>query len=192
MGDRPGDLPLRINDSRMEQTVSSVQEANAPSTAPTVDLRAYRAGMVAGALTLICLFGLVKDLYAVLKTGGRGQLVLGFLMIRYSSIERVWFGYRFTGHAAWLATIPHLILYAAAVYGLIGLKRWGWYLLFGYVLYIPLSEWLYMFFYPLGYLTGMTYPDPILRGEWLFLLISFPLELSAAWLLWRYRNLFVR
>lgn len=49
-----------------------------------------------------------------------------------------------------------------------------------------------MFFYPLGYLTGMVYPDPILHGEWFFLLISLPLELSAAWLLWRYRNLFVR
>jgi len=111
--------------------------------------------MAAGALTLICLLGLVKDLYAVLKTSGRGQLVLGFLMIRYSSVERVWFGYRFTGTAAWLATFPHLVLYAVAIYGLIRLRRWVWYLLFAYVLYIPLSECTFAFLYPLGYLTDL-------------------------------------
>src|SRR3954447_25125171 len=109
---------------------------------PTVDLRAYRAGVIAGVLSFIAFLGVVKDLNALLDPGGRGEVAWGFLMIRYSSLQRIWFGYRFTGHAAWLATIPHFVLYAAAVYGLIGLKRWGWYLLFGYVLYIPLSEWL--------------------------------------------------
>jgi hypothetical protein len=165
---------------------------SATTLTPTVDMRVYRAGVIAGVLSFIAFLGVVKDLNALLDPGGRGEVAWGFLMVRYSSLQRVWFGYRFTDYAAWLATFPHLVVYGAAICGLIGLKRWGWYLLFGYVLYIPLSEWLYMLFYPLGYLTGMAYPDPIRRGEWLFLLISFPLELSAAWLLWRYRNLFVR
>ena len=173
------------------ETDAEPMQAGAATT-PGVDMRTYRAGVIAGVLSFIAFLGAVKDLNALLNPGSRGEVAWGFLMVRYTSLQRVWFGYRFTDHAAWLATIPHLILYAAAVYGLIGLKRWGWYLLFGYVLYIPLSEWLYMFFYPLGYLTGMAYPDPILHGEWFFLLISLPLELSAAWLLWRYHNLFVR
>ena len=176
----------------MEQTVSSVQESDVSSTASTVDRHAYHAGMVAGALTLICLLGLVKDLYAVLKTGGRGQLVLGFLMIRYSSVERVWFGYRFTGTAAWLATFPHLVLYATAIYGLIRLRRWVWYLLFAYVLYIPLSECTFAFLYPLGYLTDHPYDASVVRAEWFFVLVSLPLELLTAGLLWWYRDLFVR
>lgn len=157
-----------------------------------IDVRAYRAGVVAGILTLIAFLGVIKDLNALLDPGGRGEVAWGFVMVRYTSLQRVWFGYRLTGHAAWLATFPHLVLYAAGIYGLIGLKRWGWYLLFAYLLYIPLSEWTYMFFYPLGYLTGRPYPEPVARAEWFFLLVSFPLELLAAWLLWRYRDLFVR
>src|SRR6267142_1034432 len=106
-----------------------------PPAKPMVDMRVYRAGVIAGVLSFIAFLGVVKDLNALLDPGSRGEVAWGFLMIRYSSLQRVWFGYRFTDHAAWLATIPHLIVYAAAVYGLIGLKRWGWYLLFGYVLY---------------------------------------------------------
>lgn len=175
-----------------EQAVIPDHETSSSSAAPAADLHSYRAGMVAGALTLICLLGLVKDLYAVLKTGGRGQLILGFLMIRYSSVERVWFGYRFTGTAAWLATFPHLVLYATAIYGLIRLRRWAWYLLFAYVLYIPISEGTFAFLYPLGYLTNHPYDASVVRAEWFFILVSLPLELLAAGLLWRYRDLFVR
>lgn len=47
-----------------------------------------------------------------------------------------------------------------------------------------------MLLYPLGYLTGQPYPEPLMRGEWFFLLVSFPLELLAVWLLWWYRDLF--
>jgi len=176
----------------VEQLVSQDRLEQVPQAAATTDWRAYHAGMVAGALTLICLLGLVKDLYAVLKTGGRGQLILGFLMIRYSSVERVWFGYRFTGTAAWLATFPHLVLYATAIYGLIRLRRWAWYLLFAYVLYIPISEGTFAFLYPLGYLTNHPYDASVVRAEWFFILVSLPLELLAAGLLWRYRDLFVR
>lgn len=49
-----------------------------------------------------------------------------------------------------------------------------------------------MVLYPLGYLTGEAYLDPIRYREWMFLLISFPLELLAAWLLWRYRDVITR
>jgi hypothetical protein len=175
----------------VEQPVSQDRQEQASQAAATTDLRTYHAGMVAGALTLICLLGLVKDLYAVLKTSGRGQLILGFLMIRYSSVERVWFGYRFTGTAAWLATFPHLVLYATAIYGLLRLRRWAWYLLFAYVLYIPFSECAFAFLYPLGYLTDHPYDASVVRAEWFFLLVSLPLELLTAGLLWRYRNLFV-
>ena len=176
----------------MDPSIDSDQVGVEPPSKPAVDIHVYRAGVIAGAVGLIAFLGVIKDLGAILAPGGSGQFVWGFLMLRYSSLERVWFGYRFTGYTAWLATFPHLGLYAASIYGLIGLRRWGWYLVFAYLLYIPLSEWAYMFFYPLGYLTGRPYPEPILYTEWLFLLIGIPLELTAARLLWWYRDLFVR
>lgn len=154
--------------------------------------RVYRAGVVAGMLSFIAFLGVVKDLNAILDPAGRGEVAWGFVMIRYTSIQRVWFGYKLTGELAWYASFPHLLLYTAALIGLIGRTRWGWWLAFAYLLYIPLSEWTYMVLYPLGYLTGQAYPDPIRYGEWMFLLISFPLELLAAWLLWRYRDIFAR
>jgi hypothetical protein len=157
-----------------------------------VETRAYRAGLVAGALSLIALLGAVKDLYAVLKPSGRGQLVLGFLMLRYTRLERVWFGYRFTGRAAFFATLPHVLVYAAVAYGLITRRRWGWYLAFAYILYIPLSELTFAFLYPLGWLTGHPYNASIVRAEWFFMLVSLPLELLALGFLWWYRDLFVR
>ena len=157
-----------------------------------IETRAYRAGLVAGAVALVAALGAVKDLYALLKPSGRGQLILGFLMLRYTRLERVWFGYRFTGQAALLATIPHLLIYAAAVYGLMTRRRWGWYLVFAYVLYIPISEAIFAFFYPLGWLTGRPYDQSVVRAEWFFIAVSLPLELLTVGLLWRYRDLFVR
>lgn len=115
-----------------------MQEAH-PSL-PAVDLRLYRAGLIVGVLSSIAFLGVLKDLAAVLNPAGRGEVVWGFLMLRYTSLQRVWFGYRLTGQAAWLATFPHLIVYAVSIYGLVGLKRWGWYVAFVYLLYIPLSD----------------------------------------------------
>ena len=154
--------------------------------------RAYRAGVIAGMLSFLAFLGVVKDLNAILDPSGRGEVAWGFVMVRYTSIQRVWFGYKLTGEGAWYASFPHLFLYAATMIGLIGKTRWGWRLAFLYLLYIPLSEWTYMALYPLGYLTGQAYPDPIRYGEWLFLLISFPLELLAAGMLWWYRDVFIR
>jgi len=154
------------------------------------DSRSYRAGVLAGVFAFIAFLGFVKDLYAVLDSSGRGEMAWGFLMLRYSSLQRVWFGYKFTGDAAWIATFPHLGLYAAAVYGLVARRRWCWYLVFAYLLYLPVSQSIYMALYPLGYLTGQPLPEEFVRGEWLFLAISLPLELGAAVLVWRYRDRF--
>jgi len=162
-----------------------------PKAGAPRELRSYRAGVLAGAIAFIALLGAIKDVYALLDQAGRGEMAWGFLMLRYSSLQRVWFGYKVTGDAAWLAIFPHVALYAASVYGLVGRRRWCWYLLFTYVLYIPVSQSIYMVLYPLGYLTGRPMPDSFVRGEWLFLAISVPLELAAAGLLWRYRDLFI-
>lgn len=157
-----------------------------------IETHAYRAGLIAGALALVALLGAVKDLYALLKPSGRGQLILGFLMLRYSRLERVWFGYRFTDKAALLATIPHLLLYAAGAYGLITRRRWGWYLMFAYVLYIPISELTFAALYPMEYLANQPYDQSAVRAEWFFIAVSLPLEVLAVGLLWRYRDLFIR
>jgi len=176
----------------MNETANLTMNPVAPPPQPVGDIRVFRAGVLAGVLALIAFLGAVKDIGAVLSPGERGDLTWGFLSVRYTSLSRVWFGYRFVGEEAWKAAFPHLILYAAAMIGLSGMRRWGWYVAFAYLLYIPVSEWTYMLLYPLGYLTGQAYPDPIRQSEWIFLAISFPLELLAAGLLWRYRDVFVR
>lgn len=156
----------------------------------SADLRGYRAGVLAGILAFIAFLGCVKDVYALLDASGRGQMAWGFLMLRYSSLQRVWFGYKFTGNAAWYAVFPHLALYAAAAYGLVARRGWVVWLLFVYLIYVPISQLLYMVFYPLGFVSGQPFPVEIVRGEWLFLAISVPLELGAAALIWRYRDVF--
>jgi hypothetical protein len=132
-----------------ETKVRSARETNespeqvAPAVAPAVerssngklsaasdfDARIYHAGLVFGAVTLVMALGVIKDVWALLKPSGEGILVFGFLMVRYSSLYRVWFGYALTGAAAWYATIPHVVLYSAGIYGLITRRRWGWMLI---------------------------------------------------------------
>ena len=153
--------------------------------------RAYHAGLIAGAVTLVALLGVVKDLFALLKPSGRGQLVFGFLTLRYTRLERVWFGYRFTGQEALLATIPHVLLYAAVAYGLITRRRWGWVLTFAYVLYIPLSELAFAIFHPAVFTRNLSIRSAA-QTEWIFLAVSLPLAFFTARLLWRYRDLFWR
>jgi hypothetical protein len=157
-----------------------------------VDPHVFRGGFLAGVLAFVAFVGVFKDVYALVDPGRRGELAWGFLMVRYTSLERVWFGYRLTGDAAWYATLPHVAIYGAAILGLLGLRRWGWWLVFLYLAYVPLSEWSFMFFYPLGYLTGDPYPAVWANEEWKFLEVSTPLELSLLALLWWYRDVFVR
>lgn len=109
-----------IQRSVMEHAVNSERAGIQLPSRPAVDIRVYRAGFIAGAVALTALLGVIKDLGAIFAPGGSGQFVWGFLILRYSSLERVWFGYLFTGYAAWLATFPHLVLYAASIYGLMG------------------------------------------------------------------------
>ena len=163
---------------------------NGTGASAPADPRSYRAGLLAGALAVVAFLGFVKDVYALLDVNGRGEMAWGFVMLRYSSLQRVWLGYKLTGDAAWYATFPHLVLYVAAIYGLVLRRGWGWLLVFSYLLYVPVSQVIYMLLYPLGYLTGQPLPEGFVRGEWLFLAISVPLELGLAGLMWRYRDVF--
>jgi len=105
-------------------------------------------------------------------------------MLRYSSLQRVWFGYKFTGDAAWYAVFPHLALYAAAC-----TARHAPAMVYLASLRLPDlradSQIIYMALYPFGWATGTPLPPEFVRGEWLFLAISVPLELGAAALVWR-------
>jgi len=163
---------------------------NGTGASAPADPRSYRAGLLAGALAFVAFLGFVKDVYALLDVHGRGEMAWGFVMLRYSSLQRVWLGYKLMGEAAWYATFPHLVLYAAAIYGLVLRCGWGWLLVFIYLLYVPVSQVIYMLLYPLGYLTGQPLTEGFVRGEWLFLAISVPLELGLAGLMWRYRDVF--
>src|SRR5262249_2088949 len=159
---------------------------------PEVDPHVFRGGFLAGVLAFVAFVGVFKDVYALVDPGRRGELAWGLLMVRYTSLERVWFGYRLTGDAAWDAAFPHPAIYGAAIIGLAGFRRWGWRLPVLSFLFVSVWEWGFMFFYPLGYLTGEPYPPAWASEEWKFLVVSTPLELTMAALLWWYRDAFVR
>jgi hypothetical protein len=63
---------------------------------------------------------------------------------------QVWFGYRFEGMIAKILTIPHLLVYGSAAYGLFRMMKWGWWVTFVYLLYIPVSFVLYLLWYGTG------------------------------------------
>jgi len=109
----------------MDDDTNLSVNSNAVSEPLLRDIRVFRAGVIAGGLAFIAFLGAVKDIGAVLSPGERGDLTLSFLSVRYTSLSRVWFGYRFVGEEAWKAAFPHLILYAAAMVGLSGMRRWG-------------------------------------------------------------------
>jgi hypothetical protein len=175
--------------------VKREREANPGSdltTSSTFDARSYYAGLVFGAVTFIMLLGVIKDVWALLKPGGEGILVFGFLMIRYSSLYRVWLGYSLTGPAAWYATIPHVVLYAVGAYGLITRRHWGWTLVCVYLLYIPLSEALYAFLGGFGYLDRPVIPTEVLWAHVPYYVVLFILVGLVEWSLWKCRDIFVR
>jgi hypothetical protein len=127
-----------------------------------VDPHVFRAGVLAGVLAFV---GVFKDVYALAVPGRRGELAWGYLMVRNTSLERVWFGYKLTGDAAWCAALPHVAIHGAAIIGLVGLQRWDGGLALAYVAYVPFSEWAFMVFYPLGLLAGDRYPAGERRME---------------------------
>jgi hypothetical protein len=63
---------------------------------------------------------------------------------------QVWFGYRFEGWVAKLLTLPHLVIYGYAAYGLWRLTFLGWWVAFLYLLYMPIALLLYLLLYASG------------------------------------------
>jgi uncharacterized membrane protein YkgB len=166
--------------------------AGRSSDAVESDERIYRAGLVIGAVALVMALGVIKDVWALVKPSGEGVLVFGFLMVRYSSLYRVWFGYGFTDTAAWYATIPHVILYGAGAYGLVMRRHWGWVLLSVYLLYIPISEVLYALIGGSGYFGRTVIPADILWAHVPYYAVLVLLIGFVEWRLWKCRDLFVR
>jgi hypothetical protein len=154
--------------------------------------RMYQAGLVFGAASFVMTLGVIKDVWALLKPSGEGILVFGFLMVRYSSVYRVWFGYPLTGAAAWYATIPHVILYGAGVFGLVTRRRWAWALVSAYLLYIPVSEAIYAIVVGFGYFGRPVVPVEILWAHIPYYVTLVVLIAVIEWRLWKWRDLFVR
>jgi hypothetical protein len=63
---------------------------------------------------------------------------------------QVWFGYRFAGWFAKLLTLPHLVIYGYAAYGLWRLTPLGWWVAFLYLLYMPITLLVYLLLYGSG------------------------------------------
>jgi hypothetical protein len=156
------------------------------------DFAGYQAGLVFGAVSLVMTLGVIKDVWALLKPSGEGILVFGFLMVRYSSVYRVWLGYPLTGAAAWYATIPHVILYGAGVFGLVTRRRWAWALVSAYLLYIPLSEAVYAIVVGFGLFGRAIVPGEILWAHIPYYLALVVLIALIEWRLWKWRDIFVR
>ena len=181
-----------IGRANEEPNVGPAGEKSERSEPLTCDERSYRAGLVIGAVTLVMALGVIKDVWALVKPSGEGVLVFGFLMIRYSSLYRVWFGYALTDTAAWYATIPHVILYGAGIYGLIMRRRWGWMLLSIYLLYIPISEVLYALIGGFGTFGRTVIPAEILWAHVPYYAVLVLLIGLVEWRLWRCRDIFVQ
>ena len=158
-------------------------------TSTPFDQRAFRFGTVIGGLALIASLGAFKNFMALCSGERDGYVLFGFLALQYSA-SQVWFGYAFTGLAGQLLRIPHILLYGAAAYGLWTRRKWAWYLVFGYLLYIVLSLSMFTALYPWGMLTGQPYPYPYLFSETRFFFESFFLIALLEWYLYRQRALF--
>jgi hypothetical protein len=92
---------------------------------------------------------------------------------------QVWFGYRFEGWLAKLLTLPHLVIYGYAAYGLWRLTSLGWWVAFLYLLYMPITMLLYLLLYTRGE-----------AWEMIFAGISFLLIAGIAVYLYKQRHLF--
>jgi hypothetical protein len=154
--------------------------------------RMYQAGLVFGAVSLVMTLGVIKDVWALLKPSGEGILVFGFLMLRYSTVYRVWLGYPLTGTAAWYATIPHVILYGAGLFGLVTRRRWAWALVSAYLLYIPVFEAVYATVVGFGYFGRPVVPVEVLWAHIPYYVILVVLIALIEWRLWKWRDIFVR
>src|SRR5215471_19256585 len=96
-------------------------------------------------LAVISLLRMVKDLIDLVAKPVE-------LLLPNHDVQ-VWFGYRFEGMAAKILTLPHLLIYGYAAYGLFRMTQLGWWVTVLYLLYLPVSLLLYM----LRYATGKTW-----------------------------------
>jgi hypothetical protein len=92
---------------------------------------------------------------------------------------QVWFGYRFEGWLAKLLTLPHLVIYGYAAYGLWRLTPLGWWVAFVYLLYMPITLLVYLLLYASGEV-----------WEIIFAAISLLLIAAIAVYLYKQRHLF--
>ena len=176
----------------MPEEARAVTRSKPPAEANEAEGRLYRIGLIVGSVALVMALGVIKDVWALLKPSGEGILVFGFLMLRYSSNYRVWLGYGFAGRAAWYATIPHVILYGAGIFGLVSRRRWGWALASVYLLYIPISEAVYALVGSYGYLGRPVIPKEILWAHLPYYGVLVVLVALVEWQLWASRDVFVR
>ena len=93
-------------------------------------------------LVIVAILAVVKDLY---------DLVVKAVDINHPNHDvQVWFGYRFRGLTAKLLTLPHLLIYGYAAYGLFRMHKLAWWLAVVYLLYLPIAFVLYILWYGSG------------------------------------------
>jgi hypothetical protein len=165
-----------------------LEDHNMKTTSDSFDHRSFRLGTVLGGLALLAALGAFKNFMALFSGEREGYVLFGFLALQYSA-SQVWFGYAFSGLTAQLLRIPHILLYGAAAYGLWTRRKWGWYLVFGYLLYIVLSLGVYTLLYPWGWLTRQPFPQPYLWSETRFFFESLFIIGGIEWYLYRQRGL---
>jgi len=153
------------------------------------DQRAFRAGTLAGGLALIAALGAFKNFMAMFSGERDGYVLFGFLALQYSA-SQVWFGYAFNGLTGQLLRIPHILLYSAVAYGLWTRRRWAWYLIVGYLVYIIISLGIFTLLYPWGFLTSEPYPEPYRTSETRFFFEALALIAVIEWFLYQQRDVF--
>jgi hypothetical protein len=104
---------------------------------PTPPDRVTRRPLLVSILAAICVLAVIKELIELI-----GKPVDPHVP---NPDVQVWFGYRFEGGiTAKILTLPHLVVYGYAAYGLFRMRRLGWWVAFLYLLYMPVSFVLYM------------------------------------------------
>ena len=133
--------------------------------------RATRRPLFITILAVIALLRVVKDLFDLVAKPVD-------LVLAHHDVQ-VWFGYRFEGMAAKILTLPHLLIYGYAAYGLFRMTPLGWWVAMLYLLYMPVS----LLLYALRYAPGET-------GALVFVAVSVLLIALIEVYLYTHRHLF--
>jgi hypothetical protein len=141
------------------------------SMAPEPTYSTVRRPVLITILAILAALAVVKDLIDLVAKPA------DLLMPNHD--VQVWFGHRFAGWLAKLLTLPHLVIYGYAAYGLWRLTPVGWWVAFLYLLYMPITILLYLLWYGSGE-----------AWEILFAGISFLLIAVIAVYLYKQRHLF--